>query len=273
MAADDIRYRIFESCLTWRVKAVLVAEQGGVISGLEQARRSMKSLGVRFSSVLRDGDAVGIGQEVAQIEGDPVCVVQAEERIIGDLSKPSGIATAASRAREAVGSRCQVVSGGWKKMPPAMKEAVRRAVHAGGMRSRIMEEPFVYLDKNYVRILGGVARAVRAVSGLQRPIVVQVRGETAPVGEEGLAAARAGAKVVMVDTGRPEDADEVIRSLDVHGFRSRVQVAFAGNLRVDGLERLTAIGLDLLDIGYAVVDAPCLPMRLDVIHAAPEERA
>ena len=56
-------------------------------------------------------------------------------------------------------------------------------------------------------------------------------------------------------------------------FSTVLLLAFAGNLRVDGLERLTAIGLDLLDIGYAVVDAPCLPMRLDVIHAAPEERA
>ena len=63
---------------------------------------------------LKDGDVLQPEQEVARVEGDPVQVAKAEERIIGALSKSSGIATAAKTACEKAGNGVQVVSGGCK---------------------------------------------------------------------------------------------------------------------------------------------------------------
>jgi PAS domain S-box-containing protein len=35
---------------------------------------------------------------------------------------------------------------------------------AGGIAHRIVDEPFIYLDKNYVRIFGGISQALKAAS-------------------------------------------------------------------------------------------------------------
>ena len=106
---------------------------------------------------------------------------------------------------------------------------------------------------------------MKNVVSLGREIVVQVRGETGPVDREAVLAAREGAGVVMVDTGQVAHLSCVIKALTNSGQRSRVQIAFAGNIRLEDLDTIAEMDLDVLDIGYAVLDAPCLPMRFDVI--------
>ena len=261
----DIRESIFANHLSRLVTAVVLAEATGVLSGISRARNFMESLRLAFSTIFSDGDEIHKEEEIARVMGRPVQIAMAEEQIIGALSKSSGVATAARQAKRRVNSRCRVVSGGWKKMPLEIKELIREAVYHGGINQRIAEGPFVYLDKNYVRILGGVPQAVKNVVSLGREIVVQVRGETGPVDREAVLAAREGAGVVMVDTGQVAHLSRVIKALTNSGQRSRVQIAFAGNIRLEDLDTIAEMDLDVLDIGYAVLDAPCLPMRFDVI--------
>jgi len=264
--ASDVRYEIFRKSLESRVKAVLTAEKGGVLSGIASASESMISLGLNFFSELCDGSPVKEGQEIAGITGNPVQIAMAEERIIGVLSKSSGIATAAFRARKEMHPHCRVVSGGWKKMPFEIKAYIRKAVLDGGIDIRILHKPFIYLDKNYVRMLGGIKKSIQAVLPLDRSVAIQVRGETDRIGSEAVEAAETGAEVIMVDTGRYEDADNVIQALKEKDLRDRVLVAFAGNILIEQLGSFNQLGLDIVDIGYAILDAPCLPMRFDVIE-------
>ncbi len=121
------------------------------------------------------------------------------------------------------------------------------------------------LDKNYVRIFGGVKPALEAVAPLERPTVIQVRGELQPIDEEALTAARGGAAVIMVDTGDRKDLGMVVQALRKNDLRSSVEVAFSGNIELEDLEHISCADADILDIGYAILDAPCLPMRFDVV--------
>ena len=268
---NDIRAKIFQRHLGPEITAILVAEESGVVSGVKRARERMEGLGLNFSSHLTDGATVKAGQEIARVIGRPIQIVQAEELIIGTLSKSSGIATAARRARLQAGPRCKIVCGGWKKMPIEIKEMVRQAVQDGGLDVRILEAPFIYLDKNYVRILGSVLKATKAGVALGRRVAVQIRGETAPVEEECILAAQAGATVVMVDTGRKEDVAAVVAAVKKQGLRSKVRIAFAGNISLEDIECLSQMDLDMLDIGYAILDAPCLPLRFDVVGIAAKQ--
>lgn len=260
----EIRAEIFREHLDWTITAIIIAESPGVLSGVQQAQNLMESLGLRFSTALKDGSQLNSEQEVARVIGNPLQIAKAEEQVIGALSKPSGIATAARKALQKAGTRYQVVSGGWKKMPFQIKDIIRQALRDGGINARICEEPFVYLDKNYVRILGGVHQAVRASMPLNRTIVVQVRDENSSVEEEAIEAAEAGANLIMVDTGRHEHLKKVIQALNDKELRSKVRIAFAGNVTLDDLDVLAHMDLDVVDIGYAILDAPCLPMRFDV---------
>ncbi len=48
------------------------------------------------------------------------------------------------------------------------------------------------------------------------------------------------------------------------GLRSQVRLAFAKGIRIEDIPELTQCGIDILDIGCAILDAPLLDMRLDV---------
>ena len=54
-------------------------------------------------------------------------------------------------------------------------------------------EPFVYLDKNFIRMFAGIPEVVgRAYSMNGRVVSVQIRGETGPISEEAVLACQAG---------------------------------------------------------------------------------
>ena len=262
----DIREDIFRKQLDRRITGVLIAEEVGVLSGMQRACNIMEALGLAFASGLKDGARLENEQEIVRVTGNPVQIAQAEERLIGALSKFSGIATAAKTALQKTNSKYKVVAGGWKKMPFELKEPIQQAISDGGLTPRICDKPFIYLDKNYVRILGGLRKAVEASLAFKRMIVIQIRGESRAIAEEAIEAVNAGANVIMVDTGNYEHLRCVGHALTESGLRSQVKIAFAGNIRLDDLEALSQFDLDVVDIGYAILDAPCLPMRFDVVE-------
>ncbi|MBU1156895.1 MAG: nicotinate-nucleotide pyrophosphorylase [Proteobacteria bacterium] len=261
----DIRQRIFDGHQDRLLRAQITAEKAGVLSGMARAKELAAKTRVSFDSNLTDGDQVFAGQVVATLTGTPFYIVRAEELLLGELSKTSGIATQARQALEGADGRFLVVCGAFKKMPHAIKDQIRQAVAHGGLRMRMAPHPFVYVDKNYVRILGGVAGAMEAVAPLERPVVIQLRGELEPIAQEAVTAARMGAATLMVDTGDLDDLEAASQALRREGLREKVKLAFAGNLRLTDLPGLTGHDVDSVDIGYSVVDAPCLPMRFDVI--------
>jgi nicotinate-nucleotide pyrophosphorylase (carboxylating) len=260
----DIREQIFRDHLHRRISAAVKAEAAGVVSGVARAAKIAEDLGLTFSSALEDGDNLHDGSQVVEITGDPYSIARAEDVIIGTLSKSSGIATVARQTREKAGSHFRVVSGGFKKMPSEIKQLVRQAAQDGDIGIRISDEPFVYLDKNYVRMLGGIRMTLEAVAHLDRSPAIQIRGETGRIEEEAVEAVESGAAIVMVDTGRLDHLATVSRILTERGLRSRVQLAFAGNVSLDDLDRLVHEDVDIVDMGYAILDAPCLPMTFDV---------
>jgi nicotinate-nucleotide pyrophosphorylase (carboxylating) len=257
---SDIRYEIFRDCMSVSVTGALVSEGAGILSGLGRARKRMTDLGLVFSTSFSEGSRVEEEERIATVTGNPVQIAMAEEQIIGILSKSSGIATAAR-----LGPGKEVVSGGWKKMPSEIKEIVRQAALDGGIHVRICREPFVYLDKNYVRMLGGVRASIQRTLPLAGTVVIQIRGETKAIGEEAVEAAESGAKIVMVDTGSHEDLEQTTRALTARGLRSRVRVAFSGEITLERIGGLSMLDMDIIDVGYAILDAPCLSMRFDVL--------
>jgi nicotinate-nucleotide pyrophosphorylase (carboxylating) len=153
-------------------------------------------------------------------------------------------------------------------MPLYQKESIRRAVGVGGALIRISPDPFVYLDKNYIRILGGIGRALQAVSRMtDRRKVAQLKGRHKSVVEEACEAVEFGADILHIDTGNTEDVDRVVRELVRLDLRSRVSIAFSGSIRLEDVDELKRLDVDILDIGRQIVDAPLLDMRLEVIEA------
>ena len=248
-----------------RFNAKIVSTAAGVLAGMDELANQAVNLGLVVRVICPTGMNIFPGSEVASFEGKPRQIVRGEDCLLGIISKMSGIATAARQAVMLAG-KVQVVSGGWKKVPGGMKEYVRQGLMAGGAALRMLPGPFIYLDKNYLRLLGSLEAEIKAAQIFpERRIVVQLLGETAAIGEEAVLAARLGASVIMVDTGAIEDLRKCSRSLTETGLRGRVKLAYGGGVQLMDLPRLREEDLDIVDVGRAILDAPLLDFRYDVI--------
>lgn len=262
----DVPRVLFSRMSQSTVRAEIIATESGVVAGMDSLERQARALGLQITVYSSSGAEIQPGTVVAAVAGNPVQVVRGEDRLLGVIGKVSGVATAARQAVDKAGNM-RVVCGGWKKMPLKMKRELRRALRVGGVGIRILPRPFLYLDKNYIRIFGSLVKALEAADLLpDRPVAVQLRGETGPIAREAIAAAGYGAQVLMVDTGCVSDLSEVSSALRQEGLRERVQIAFAGCLRLDDLEHLQAEDVDIVDIGQAILDAPLLDFRYDVVE-------
>jgi len=260
----DPRPLLFSGVAQRDVTAVLSADESGIVVHTDAAADTSADLGLTVVHCLAEGKRVEPGDEVLRVTGSPFQIALAEERLVGLVAKPSGIATAASRFVDRAGGRLQIVSGAWKKLPFSQKDMIRSAITAGGAAPRIADWPFAYLDKNFVTMLGGVHGALKAVAahpelaGYQR--IIQVVDAN-----DACVAARGGADIVFVDTGRISDISAASLALRATRCRDRVRLAFGGGVQLTDIDRLRGLDVDIVDIGRAIVDAPLLDMTFRVV--------
>jgi nicotinate-nucleotide pyrophosphorylase (carboxylating) len=263
---NDIRDKIFRGILGKIYTACIIAEEEGIIVETDAVAEEAKKLGILIESKTKEGKRVRAGDVLVRFRGTPKQIAMAEEVLMGLMAKPSGIATATHEFVKRAGGRPQIVCGAWKKMPPQLKDTIRKAIVTGGGSFRITSEPLVYLDKNYVEMLHGIQGCLEAASVLNGSAkVVQLKGRYMDIAQEACEAASSGADIIFIDTGLKEDIGRVSAALSGAGLRESVRIAFAGNIRPEDIAELRSMDVDILDIGRAIVDAPLLDMRMEMI--------
>lgn len=262
---EDIRDVIFRDILNEEFRAIIVPERDGILSGVTEAQEQISEIGIRLEWFKNEGDTVKKGEPIAAVTSTPKKIAIAEEKIIGTLAKYSGIATAAMKAVDLAQGRIRIVAGSWKKMPPAIKTGVRNAVVTGGASFRITTNQMIYIDKNYIRMLGSIPNVLATVKDFTAfTKVIQIKGEQFSIEEETKQALENGCNLLMVDTGNLDDFKRCLSVVNELGIRDSVEMAFAGNVKISNMETYINLGIDVLCIGKEIVDAPLLDMKIDV---------
>jgi nicotinate-nucleotide pyrophosphorylase (carboxylating) len=250
----------------WNFK--ITSREKGIFSGGMRLGKLAGELGLKIMQLADEGDFLQEGSCILQASGEAETVVRSEELLLGAVGKTSGVATAAGNFVAKAGKKIKIICGAWKKVAPEVRNDLRRAIATGGAGIRITDQPFVYLDKNYVRILGGVGKAVLRAKAYDRAriVAVQIRGETGLITAEAGEAYQAGAGIIMVDTGEITDLAAVVAAAERGGWRAELQIAFAGGIKEEDLQPVIAAGVDLVDVGRMIIDAPLLDLSLDIVE-------
>lgn len=262
---EDIRDVIFRDVMNCKYKAQITADNDGILSGTTEATSVAIDIGVEINFLKNDGERLSRGTVIATVIGTPKQIAIAEDRIIGCLSKFSGIATAANKAVHLSNGQARIVSGSLKKMPSSIKSQIRKAISDGGADVRISRTPMVYIDKNYIKILGSITLALATVGDVNLTKVIQIKGIQNTIEEEVQEALNGGCTLLMVDSGKVSDLIECIRVVNLFGDREKVEIAFAGNIKISDIPELIKYDLDIICIGKEIVDALLLDMKLDII--------
>ena len=249
------------------VTAEIIAEDAGIMAGIQAAKEKAELLELDIIKMVKEGQTVQRGDAIARISGNPKQIAIAEDELIGLIAKPSGIATATRNCVDRAGADIQIVCGAWKKMPMVLKKSIRKAIVTGGGYFRISQDPFIYLDKNYLQMLGGIKSSLQAAAhfkGYKK--VVQIKGRQKDIALEACEAAELHADIIFVDSGKPEDLRKIAELLKRKGIRDKVKIAFGGSVKIEDIDRFRDLPVDLLEIGRQIVDAPLLDLKLEVVE-------
>jgi nicotinate-nucleotide pyrophosphorylase (carboxylating) len=243
-------------------RGVVSATERGVIAGLELLDASIApGEAGSWTPRVDEGATVEPAQPIVEVRGSAAELALAEDHVLGPLGWASGVATRCRHIVAAAPRKLRIVCGGWKKLPAALKPLLRAGLTAGGIAPRLLDGDFLYIEKNAVRLLGGTEEAVAAgLSVGHGPVSVQTHAV-----EEALAAARAGAAAIMVDSASLDVLADVHGALVEEGLRDRLVLAFGGGVTAAELGDAAAAGADVVDIGREILDAPLLDLRFDVV--------
>ncbi len=252
---------------------VVRAKAGGVVAGLAFASRlvSLADPGLAAESLVAEGAPVVPGRAVFRVAGSARAVLRIERPLLNLLQHLSGVATLTARFVAAVRGTGVRISD-TRKTLPGLRAAERHAVRAGGgEHHRESLSDAILVKENHVRALArtlppgadaygeAIARALAARAGA-RPVRVGIEAETV---DEAVAAARAGADLVLLDDFSLEDLREAVRAVRALGTRPPVLEA-SGGVRLDTVRAIAETGVDRISIGALTHSAPALDLSLAV---------
>ncbi len=257
-------------------RGAVVFREAGVLAGLPLAARVLRRLapGATLTPLHRDGDAVEQGAEVARLEGPARGILAAERTLLNFMQRLSGTATVTRQFVDAVaGTGAKVLDT--RKTCPGWRLLEKYAVRAGGgVNHRFGLYDQVLIKDNHLAVWGGepaipqvVARA-REVAPAGTPVEVEV---TPLAGA--LAAAQAGADIVLLDNFRPADLAAAARAVRAEASARGAtppQLEASGGISLETARAYAETGVDRISTGWMTHSARALDIALDfVIDAAP----
>lgn len=240
----------------------LICKQDGIIAGLEVFERVFTLLDPDTKAELycKDGEEVKNGQLMGKVKGDIRVLLSGERVALNYLQRMSGIATYTnSVAKLLEGSKIKLLDT--RKTTPNMRIFEKYAVRAGGgYNHRYNLSDGVLLKDNHIGAAGSVTKAVQMAKEYA-PFVrkIEVEVENLDMVKE---AVEAGADIIMLDNMSPAEMAEAIRIID-----GRAQTECSGNMTIENIKTITALGVDYVSSGALTHSAPILDISLKNLHA------
>jgi nicotinate-nucleotide pyrophosphorylase (carboxylating) len=239
---------------------VMTAKSPGVISGLEAAAYALWRVDPRieFRPRVQDGDAVAIGDVVAELSGPARSMLTGERTALNLLQRLSGVATITAQfVAEIAGTGATIVDT--RKTTPGLRELEKAAVrHGGGHNHRFGLSDGVLIKDNHLAAIGGADRVTKAIAAARQraPHTVRVEVEVTTLAEVEEAAI-AGADIIMFDNMSNEMMTEAGRIV-----AKRAITEASGGVRLETVRKIAETGVDLISVGALTHSAPSVDISL-----------
>ncbi len=237
--------------------AQLICKDTGVLCGLDVFKRTFELLdeSVQVQFFAEEGAAVEPGQLLGELRGDIRVLLSGERTALNYLQRMSGIATITRRYVQALAGTDTVLLD-TRKTTPNMRPFEKYAVKVGGaMNHRYNLSDGVLLKDNHIGAAGSVQKAVEAARAYA-PFVRKVEVETETL-DQVQQALDAGADIIMLD-----NMDNATMKKAVEMIGTRAETECSGNVTLERLAEIAAIGVNYVSSGALTHSAPILDISL-----------
>jgi len=245
-------------------EAEIIAKEQGVAAGIEEAGVLLESLGLKFEALVRDGDEIKPKQVLMKIYGDARTILAAERTLLNIVSRMSGIATTTRKlVKKVKNAGYKTIVACTRKTAPGLLYFDKKAVSLGGGDAhRLHLDDMILIKDNHIRIAGSVEKAVRTAkekASFSKKVEVEVSNI-----EEALAAARAGADIIMLDNFSPNQIKRAIGKMKKAGFLGKVLVEASGGITAENIVAYASTGVDIVSLGEITDSPKALDISLEI---------
>lgn len=240
------------------VKAKLIARAAGVIAGLTIAEATFRFLDdeIKFNSTLSDGDQIGPGQTIADIQGPARAILTAERTALNFLGRMSGIATLTREyVNEVRGTRAKILDT--RKTAPNLRLLDKMAVRfGGGENHRMGLYDMILIKDNHIDFAGSITEAVKRAHEAKSGLEIEVEARTLTDVSECLELA---VNWIMLDNMRLDEMREAVRRVN-----GRAKVEASGNVTIENVRSIAETGVDYISVGALTHSVRALDVSLVV---------
>jgi len=262
--------------VTMEISAASLPDEWGVICGTADVLSLLEGVPLNVSA-MPEGTVFSPGEPVLRISGKYLNFCKYETTILGFLCHASGIASASAHLTLIAGDK-PLYSFGSRRQHPAIASMIERAAWIGGVAgvSNTCAPAGIPLAGTMphalIMCLGSAGDGWAAFDRYAPQNVPRIYLCDTFCDEkwEALAAARAGAEAVRLDTPRSRRGDmrsileEVRWELDLHGFSS-VKIFLSGGVTKSDIVAYGDI-VDAFGVGGSIANAPVIDFSMDIVE-------
>lgn len=243
-------------------KAAIAAHRNGVIAGLSEAALLFGHFGITVDYLVPDGEIVRDGQIVMRLSGDAAHMLLVERTALNIIGRMSGIASATRdlvNRISRINPACRIA--GTRKTAPGSRLIDKKAIFiGGGDPHRTGLSDGILIKDNHLALipLEVAVRRAKAVSVFR---LVEVEVET---GGMAVAAAKAGADIILLDNMSPSEVNSSIGLLIDSKIRENVIIEVSGGITLENIEEFALCGPDLISLGSLTHTVCNFDVSLDV---------
>ena len=244
-------------------EARLVAEEDGVLSGLEAALAVFRRVdpAVETHADLAEGGGLEPGMAIGSVSGPVASILTAERTALNFVRRLSGIATETSKyVREVAGYDVRILDT--RKTTPGLRNLEKQAVAAGGgANHRRGLGDGVLIKDNHIEALRGQGMSLGETVGKARAnaphsLKIEVEIEDPTDVEEAISA---GADILLLDNMSTTDMSSAVKLAG-----GRVLIEASGRVSLRNVREVAATGVDLISVGALTHSSRALDIGLDL---------
>ena len=245
-------------------QAEIVAREKGVIAGIEEARILLESLQLETKILVSDGEKVRPGQKIMKISGNTRNILSGERTVLNIISRMSGIATATKLIVEKLHeAKVKTRVACTRKTAPGLLYFDKKAVLIGGGDThRLHLDDLILIKDNHVAVVGSIEEVVKRAKQ-HASFTKKIEAEVTKA-EDALAAATAGADVIMLDNFSLEEVERALMLLKKAGLYGRVIIEVSGGITSENVLEYARKQVDVVSIGEITDSVKALDIGLDI---------
>jgi nicotinate-nucleotide pyrophosphorylase (carboxylating) len=247
---------------TQNIIADIITREECVLAGAAWVTETFAQLSkdIQLHWNAKDGDWLQADQPIVRVSGNARHILTGERTALNFLQTLSGTATIVAKCvKELAGTSTQLLDT--RKTLPGMRLAQKYAVTCGGGKNHRIGLFDAYLIKeNHILACGSIQAAVTKAREHHADLPVEVEVENIQELHQAIAAK---ADIVMLDNF---GLDMLKQAVILNEGRCKLEVS--GNITIDRLKKLSALGVDFISSGALTKHVQAIDLSLRVIETS-----